>query len=182
MRVYVESFGCAQNQGEGHALERSLHERGHSIAPTPGDAELGVLVTCGVIGPTEARMAARWRALTVELPRVVVTGCLVPLRTEILKGPGLARTTFLPIRQQGTLPDLVDGWAGREGPSPPLASPPTFSPVGEVVVAQGCTSACSYCFSRLARGRLTSVPLASLLAQVEAARDRGAVEIRLSSL
>ncbi len=183
MRVWVESYGCAQNQGEGHAIERELHAHGHTIAPAPEGADLGILVTCGVIGATESRMVARWRSLTATVPRVVVTGCLVPLRTEALAGPGRDRTTFVPIREQGGLPGLVDAWdGGAVRPSSPPGGPPAQSPSEEVVISQGCTSACSYCFSRLARGRLASVPLAPLLDRIRAARDRGAVEIRLSSL
>lgn len=182
MRVYVESFGCAQNLGEGHEIERRLHERGHSIAPAPDGAELGVLVTCGVIGATEARMAARWRSLAAAVPRVVVTGCLVPLRSQALSGPGLERTTFLPIREQARLPEIVDGWQGGPTPSTAPRAERAVSPTEEVVVAQGCTSACSYCFSRLARGRLASVPLSAVLERVREARDRGAVEVRLTSL
>ena len=183
MRVYVESFGCSQNQGEGHAIERELHDRGHSIASDPGTADVGVLVTCAVVGTTEARMARRWRALTERMPHVVVTGCLVPMRTGVLKGPGRSRTSFLPIREQARLPDLVDSLA----PAIPPAADAEESVLAEVaaeevVVAQGCTSACTYCYSRLARGRLASVPLPEVLRRVERARDRGAAEIRLTSL
>src|SRR5271170_2178979 len=182
MRVYVESYGCAQSQGEGHAIERHLHERGHAIADRPEGADVGVLVTCGVIGATEARMVARWRVLAAAMPRVVVTGCLVPLRTQALAGPGVDRTTFLPIRDQERLPEILDGWSGAGPWRPGPVAPPAAATAEEVVVAQGCTSACSYCFSRLARGRLVSRPLDDILARVRSARDRGAVEIRLTSL
>lgn len=52
----------------------------------------------------------------------------------------------------------------------------------EVVVAQGCTSGCTYCFSRLARGRLTSVPIAEVVRRVRDATARGIREIRLTGL
>jgi MiaB-like tRNA modifying enzyme len=184
MRVYVESYGCAQNLGEGHEVARSLAEAGHTIAPGPDGADAAVLVTCGVIGPTEARMVRRWSWLAERTPRVVVTGCLVPLRTDLLKGPGLARTDFVPIREQARIPLLLGahGTAGPPAASAPVAPPAEAAATAEVVVAQGCTSACSYCFSRLARGRLESVPMLDILARVADARDRGAAEVRLTSL
>ena len=181
MHVYVESYGCAQNQGEGHAIERQLHERGHAIVGDPAQADVGVLVTCAVVGATEARMVRRWAALSERVPHLVVTGCLVPLRSASLKGPGLAHTTFLPIRDQRKLPDLVEAWGGAPV-DPGEVAPPAPTATEEVVVAQGCTSHCTYCFSRLARGRLASVPMPELLERVRAAADRGAAEIRLSSL
>jgi threonylcarbamoyladenosine tRNA methylthiotransferase CDKAL1 len=187
VRVYVESYGCAQNQGEGSAIARDLAAHGHAVVEAPDGADVGVLVTCGVIGATEARMVRRWRTIAHRVPRVVVTGCLVPLRTDLLDGPGRERTTFLPIREQHRLPELLGPDATALGRAPPPdptlltlgASPPVSE---EVVLAQGCTSGCSYCFSRLARGSLTSVPRARVVDRVANAVARGVVEVRLTGL
>lgn len=182
MRVYLEAFGCAQNRGEGTAIARELASRGHRLVPDPAAADASVLVTCGVIGPTEARMLVRWRELARRTPKVVVTGCLVPLRTSLFREPELRSTVFVPIREQGRIPELLGEAAA------PSAPPPTPEPGGdvalseEIVLAQGCTSGCSYCFSRLARGPLTSVPALSLAASVREAVRRGALELRLTGL
>ena len=182
MRVYLESYGCAQNQGEGSALARELAAHGHGRADDPADADVGVLVTCGVIGPTESRMLERYRTLRERLPRIIVTGCLVPLRSELFDGPGRDRTTLVPIREQAVIPSIVDGW--QSGPATPRPAPVGASAcrTEEIVLAQGCTSHCAYCFSRLARGPLRSVPLPEVVRQVRRAVHRGAVEVRLSSL
>jgi len=188
MRVYVETYGCTQNQGEGAAIARDLTERGHEVVASPVGAEAGVLVTCAVIGPTEARMVRRWRALSERIPRMVVTGCMVPLRTGLLDGPARQRTALVPIREQSRIPSVLDGW----GASRPVEATPRYDrmlpvtarpPVTEeIVIAQGCTSGCSYCFSRLARGPLESVPVPEVVRRVRAAVARGVAELRLSSL
>jgi threonylcarbamoyladenosine tRNA methylthiotransferase CDKAL1 len=188
MRVYVESYGCTQNQGEGAAIARDLSERGHEVVGTPDGADVGVLVTCAVIGPTEARMVRRWRALSERIPRMVVTGCMVPLRTGLLEGPARERTTFVPIREQPRISLVLDAWGSPRpdgatpapGPIVPIAAQPPATE--EIVIAQGCTSGCSYCFSRLARGRLESVPVPEVVRRVRAAVARGVTEVRLSSL
>jgi len=186
VRVYVESFGCSQNQGEGAGIARDLSSHGHGLARSPSDADVGILVSCGVIGPTEGRMVRRWRALSARAPRVVVTGCLVPLRTDLMTGPGRERTTFVPIREQAHLPALLDSWSGDASvtlPAVPLATESPPPPMTEeVVIAQGCTSGCTYCFSRLARGRLSSVPLSDVVRRVREATTRGVREIRLTGL
>jgi threonylcarbamoyladenosine tRNA methylthiotransferase CDKAL1 len=188
MRVYVETYGCTQNQGEGAAIARDLTERGHEVVGSPNGADVGVLVTCAVIGPTEARMVRRWRALSERIPRMVVTGCMVPLRTGLIDGPARERTTFVPIREQSRLSAVLeDGESPHTGSAPsaapavlPLVSQPPVTE--EIVIAQGCTSGCSYCFSRLARGRLESVPAPEVVRRVRAAVARGVIELRLSSL
>ncbi len=185
MRVYLESFGCTQNLGEARALEALARRAGHEILRTPAGAEVGVLVTCGVIGSTEARMIRRYRALAGRIPRVVVTGCLVPLRNGLFPPEYADRTTFLPIREQARLPELLGaGDLGGPGAPAPPAEPPAAgtAPTAEIVLAQGCTSHCAYCFSRLARGHLVSVPPFEVLDRVRAAARAGAREIRLSSL
>jgi threonylcarbamoyladenosine tRNA methylthiotransferase CDKAL1 len=186
VRVYVEAYGCTQSTGEAHALEAAARSEGHELVRDVGSADVGLLVTCGVVGTTEDRMVRRWRALARRLPHVVVTGCLVPLRTHRLEGPERRRTTFLPIPEQPRLPEILRalGGAPSSRPTPPVVPDPDVSaPVhAEVVLAQGCTSSCSYCFSRLARGRLRSAPRARILAEVASALARGAREIRLSSL
>ena len=183
MRVYVESYGCAQNRGEAAALERSVTEAGHPLVRDPALAEVGILVTCGVIGSTEARMVRRCRALGERLPRLIVTGCLVPLRSDTLPRPSRGELTLVPIRGQHAIPALLSGWdaPGRAVRGPPEAALPAAA-TAEVVVAQGCTSHCTYCYSRLARGPLQSVPADVVVRRVSEARDRGAVEVRLASL
>ncbi len=186
MRVYVESFGCSQNQGEGAGIARDLASRGHELARAPSGADVGILVTCGVIGPTESRMVRRWQALAERIPRVVVTGCLVPLRTELMSGAGRERTTFVPIREQDHLPALLDSWSTEVALRLPMAAtmtaPPPSAVTEEVVIAQGCTSGCTFCFSRLARGRLSSVPIAEVVRRVRDATARGVREVRLTGL
>ena len=184
MRVYVEAYGCAQNLGEAHAIERAVEGSGHPVVADPALADVGVLVTCGVIGSTEARMVRRYRALARRIPRLVVTGCLVPLRAELLDGPERASTVLLPIREQARLPALLADWETDRPRAAPTrsGSAPYGRSVREVVVAQGCTSACSYCFSRLARGRIASVPAEAVTTAVARAAADGAVEVRLSSL
>ena len=191
MRVYLERYGCAQNQGEGAAIGRDLERRGHRLVDRPEGADAAVLVTCAVIGPTESRMVRRWRSLSETVPRTIVTGCLVPLRSELLRGPGRDRTDLVPIRDQPLIPSLVERAipGPSEGAPPPPSGGPGRLPLAprppvaeEVVIAQGCTSACSYCFSRLARGGLKSVPLPEVLRRVRTALARGAVEVRITSL
>jgi MiaB-like tRNA modifying enzyme len=182
VRVYVETYGCAQNQGEGASIARELFARGLGVVGTPASADVAVLVTCGVIGATEARMVRRWESLAAVTPRLVVTGCLVPLGADRFRGEARSRTTFVPIREQSRLAEILSA----EAPSPslehPSGAPPIPSMAEEIVIAQGCTSGCSYCFSRLARGSLESVPVEAVVERAQEALGRGVREVRLTGL
>jgi threonylcarbamoyladenosine tRNA methylthiotransferase CDKAL1 len=191
VRVYVEAYGCAQNLGEAEDLRRAALSRGHELAGDPSEADVGVLVTCAVIGSTEDRMVERWDALSRALPHTIVTGCLVPLRQQRLVADGArGQTHLLPIRAQERLPELLDELASAQPRTPsaghglPMLSAPPPLPVAhrELVLAQGCTSHCTYCYSRLARGPLESTPKEVVLARAARALADGASELRMSSL
>ncbi len=206
MRVYVEAYGCAQNMGEAEELRDVALAEGHELTTGPEGADLGILVTCAVIGSTEERMVERWRALTRSVPHTIVTGCMVPLRQGRLTDGSGGATHLLPLRAQHELPGLLrtlersrpgtgEGRSGAQVRRPPV-DPMSMEPLPmlggpspvrttvhrELVLAQGCTSHCSYCFSRLARGPLCSTPLEELRERAQAALRSGVVELRLSSL
>ena len=93
-----------------------------------------------------------------------------------------SRELFLEFQREEPL-----GLENQPLSEPPLVGPslvesPARTAHEEVVVSQGCTSHCSYCFSRLARGRLTSVPLSEIVKRVREAVGRGVAEVRLTSL
>jgi MiaB/RimO family radical SAM methylthiotransferase len=126
-------------------------------------------------------MVRRWEALSDRIPKLVVTGCLVPLRIARFSGPAKERTSFVRIGEQSRIVELLGGAGSSEEPHLRPA-PPDLPASEEVVIAQGCTSHCAYCFSRLARGPLTSRPLEDVARRAQDAIERGAVEVRLSSL
>jgi len=192
MRVYVEAYGCSQNQGEAARMTRALKAAGHPVVSRPEEGEVGLLVTCAVIGPTEERMVSRWRGFRQRFAHTIVTGCMVPLRVDrmVPETEGSGETHFLPISEQDRVADLVTGLQREHAfpeempiPGEREGDEPKDRPVHrEVVIAQGCTSQCSYCFSRLARGRLASRPPSEIVREVIEGVNEGIREVRLSSL
>lgn len=151
MRHFVESYGCTMNRGEGDRLSRILSSMGHAEASSAEDAELIVLNTCTVVDTTEKRMVKRMAELRRAGKQVVVTGCMAkaqPNRVAV-RLPG---SEIIAPEDYGSFRCRM---AERYGDCGPAAVRP-FGPTETIPIASGCLGACTYCITRLARGRLRS--------------------------
>src|SRR5512138_718036 len=161
--VYIETYGCRYNFGDTAKLVEVLRHFGSIIADKPEDADVIVVNTCTVVGPTERRMLRR---LAVFRDRdLFVTGCM----PEVQRAAILAICSPVFIR-----PDSIHAWYRSVGTVAPGG-------VGIVQLAQGCSGGCTYCITRLARGPLKSFPEQEITDQVRAFVRAGAAEIQLTA-
>ncbi len=167
MKVYVEAYGCSQNIAETNMLAQSIGER----VDSPKDADLILIGTCVVIQHTENRMLRRIRELKEYGKDVVVYGCLPSARREVLPEGVIPITTW----ELEKAPDIL----GIE--RSPMGEVFIWDAVATIPIANGCLGSCTYCITRLARGRVRSRPQEWILNEVRRAIEMGAVEIRLSA-
>ena len=128
----------------------------------PEEADAVIVNTCTVIGATERKMLRRL-ALFADRD-LYVTGCMPLVQMERIRSvctPHVIR------------PDEIHERAGSVGTRGPGA-------IGVVQVASGCVGRCSYCITRLARGRLISAPREAIVDAVRALVASGAYEIQLT--
>ena len=178
MKAYLESHGCTMNYGEGRIARSRMEMAGCTFVPQPEDADVLLLNTCGVISLTENAMYRRIRELDSLGKRLLVTGCLAKVREREIReaSPGafvFGASDFQAldsILQLHTSQDM-DCW--NDVSSNDLIVP----------IAQGCLSLCSYCFSRVARGNVRSLPPERILSMIRTHTGRGGTrEILLSGM
>ena len=121
-----------------------------------------IVNTCTVIGATERKMLRR---LALFAGRdLYVTGCMPLVQMELIRSVCTPRV-ILPAEIQ----ERSDGVGSRGAGA-----------IGVVQVASGCVGRCSYCITRLARGRLVSAPPEAILDAVRRLVASGAYEIQLT--
>ena len=179
MRVYFEAYGCTQNYGESRLMQHALASRGCSIAPTPATADANVLVTCTVVEHTERKMLARMRALAACGKPLVVAGCMAAAQRELVRKT-VPEARLLPPRKWPQIVDLLG--AGTACGETALAAEADDTAWRDAIVpiAQGCAGRCTYCITRVARGRVSSYPMEDLVARIRGHVEAGIRDIKLT--
>jgi len=179
VRVYFEAYGCTQNYGESRLMQHALASRGCSIAPTPATADANVLVTCTVVEHTERKMLARMRALAACGKPLVVAGCMAAAQRELVRKT-VPEARLLPPRKWPQIVDLLG--AGTACGETALAAEADDTAWRDAIVpiAQGCAGRCTYCITRVARGRVSSYPMEDLVARIRGHVEAGIRDIKLT--
>lgn len=183
-KIAVESYGCTMNQGEARQAAEKLSSLGHYVVPRTmlDKADSVLLFTCDVIKTTENRMWKRIEEITSSGKRVIVAGCLAAIATdEIMK-----RYPSALILDSMGLNDLDSGIEKLLDGHKKDKMERSFDPSGEridsiVPISTGCAGNCSYCITRLARGKVISYPQSDIIERVRSGVKAGRIEILLTS-
>lgn len=175
MKVYLESYGCTLNIAENEALLQGLLKKGWKKEEEPGKAEVIILGTCTVIERTERDMIARIKKLSQYGKKIVITGCMASAQQNLLSSLFPQAILLAPGKYNNFLKVL--GISREEVELEPGVN----DVVAAIPIANGCLGRCSYCITRIARGRIRSVPLEELKEKVMGCIQRGAKEIRLTA-
>ena len=161
-KVFIQTFGCAFNQGDSDLLASVLESRDSHLVSSPSEADVVIINTCIVIEKTERKML---KVITSYNDReVFVTGCL-PLALPKL----IHNLPEVGIIYPESVHRVAKGRDKRRG-----------GPVQVVQIGPGCRGSCRYCITRLARGSIRSIPPDEVIADITEAERTGAAEIRLA--
>ncbi len=167
MKVYLEAYGCSQNIAETNMLGQAIGE----IVNRPEEADVILIGTCVVIEHTENRMLRRIKELKKYGKKVVVYGCLPSARKELLDMDVVPIATW-EFERANEILNLNKS---------PMDEVFIWDAVATIPIANGCLGQCTYCITRLARGRVKSRSKEWILKLVKKALERRAVEIRISA-
>ncbi len=209
MKIYIESYGCTLNHGEARYLKHLLINAGHSFDENIEQANVIVLFTCCVIETTELKMIKRARYFSEFDKPLIVSGCMAVVRREALSEVH-PDVYFLEPKEIMNINDLIDEISNRtdlsitpkeeigkiekrEFSKPLTSTSDTEDLAGEyeeeagesidsiIPIATGCRGQCNYCITRLARGKLKSYSLESILEDAKSAVVAGHYELRLTA-
>lgn len=188
MRVFFDSIGCRLNQSEIEAAARRFVQHGHQIASSSAAADIVVINTCGVTSQAAADSRSRIRAHARQAPegcRIIVTGCWSELEPDAaLALPGVS--LLVSNREKDHLTEAVLGLGEMDFPENPdvrvLLPGERHRTRAFIKVQDGCDHGCTYCVTRIARGKARSLPYAVIAASVRAALRGGSREIVLTGV
>jgi threonylcarbamoyladenosine tRNA methylthiotransferase CDKAL1 len=187
MEIGTLTYGCSANRADSEIMATLLAEAGFGVVLDSDEPDLLIVNTCIVKGPTEDKVMRKLKDLERSGKRVIIAGCLPAAYPKLAKKfPGFAAIGVNSLDIAEVVRDYLNG--GKVELLTSSRKPKTGAKtlkhnklISIVEISQGCLSQCSYCASRLARGKLVSYPPENILAEVEDSVTRGAKEIWMTS-
>jgi threonylcarbamoyladenosine tRNA methylthiotransferase CDKAL1 len=190
MHVFVMSFGCSSSVAEGTVLAGCLAQAGYELARAVSTADVVVLNTCGVKGPTEDRMIDIAKRIS-NAKKLIVAGCLPLISFKRLQkevpfsgvvGPASGER-IVEVVERVSRGEKVVAIDQSLDDIPRLDLPRVqSSPVISIVpVSHGCLGSCAYCCVVVARGRLRSCDMMDIVERVKKDLASGLREFWITS-
>lgn len=181
-RYFIITIGCSMNKSDSERLAGRLNDLGWQATATRSQADLAILVTCGIRQGAEDRIYGLIKQIKQDNPQtaVALTGCL-SYRQDIKAkladsvnywfniGQLTELETIIPSSMAGSLAHLTDYLQIK----PDYQS--KFSAL--VPIGNGCDNYCSYCMVPYARGRETYRPATEIITEVNQLLADGYQEI-----
>jgi len=187
--VHFITQGCSSNLRESEIMMGLLDNSGFDIAADEHNSDVNVVNICTVKGDTTALREIR--RLKKEFPgkKLIVAGCItesiVPRIKQIGEGISFVNThNFEKISMavenslNGTVLELLDKRYEQKVALPSVRKNPV---VGIVPILNGCNYFCTFCSTKLVKGRLFSYPMDAIRQDVKEHLKAGCKEIWLTS-
>lgn len=192
--VYIKTWGCSHNNSDGEYMAGLLATSGYSITESPLDADLWLLNSCTVKGPSEDSLKNSIRKGRELQKHIVVAGCVPQGQQDHRDLEGLSVVGVQQIdRVTEVVEETLKGHTvrlfgqkrinGKRQGGAPLDLPKIRkNPLVEIIsINTGCLNHCTYCKTKHARGDLASYPPPEIVSRAQQAFGEGVVELWLTS-
>ncbi|MEM4215299.1 MAG: tRNA (N(6)-L-threonylcarbamoyladenosine(37)-C(2))-methylthiotransferase [Candidatus Pacearchaeota archaeon] len=187
--VYIETYGCSANQSNSEIMKGILASHGFNIVSNENIADVVIINSCIVKGPTLKKMEERIKHFSIKKAKLIVAGCMPEVFLDRIKkfAPEASIVSVHHIKDiikavKGILENKRLEFVGKTKEIklnlPRISENKT---IGIIQIAQGCINDCSYCIVKRVKGNLFSYPIESIIKDVKNALAQGCKEIWLTS-
>ena len=179
MKVFLDTVGCKLNQSEIERYATQFHAAGHQLVRSMDEADIAIINTCAVTSAAAQDSRQKLRQAIRKNPqvRLVATGCLASLDDD-LKQVIPELDTIIPNHQKDYLVETILGESNQEPAQYRVPVSGNRRRTRAFIKCQdGCNHYCTFCITRIARGKSRSIPLDQIQNDIELAVRAGAKEI-----
>ena len=188
-KVWIEAYGCSASKADSEMIIGQLRNCGYEMASGEQESSINLIVTCSVKEATSHKMLHRINKLAGSNKPIVIAGCLPKAEQENIETLFPSASLLGPHSIDRTIDVVNAGISGKKIVAledsvsdkiniPRIRINPTIS---IVEIASGCLSECSFCQTRLAKGRIRSYRLGDIVRQIRHDLADGCKEIWLTS-
>ena len=185
MKIFFDSIGCKLNQSEIEKMAGRFRAFGHVIISSPEDADYVVINTCAVTNAASAdsRKAIR-RAARLGSGKIIATGCYATVDpTAIQSLPSVECIVCNDAKEN--IPELLLNKGNqllvKQTPRIPLPGNRKRTRAF-IKIQDGCNNNCTFCVTRIARGKSRSLEVKEIFRDISAALEGGVKEIVLTGV
>lgn len=187
--IYLETYGCSNNQAESEIMAGLLSRAGFNITKSIELADALIINTCVVKKPTSEKMVSRINELKKYKKKLIIAGCMPLVEYDVIKrtAPNASLidthhiTEIAKAMQKifaGKQVELIGKKLEDRLCLPRIRRNPI---IGIVPISCGCLSNCNYCIVKQVKGELFSYPEEKILREISLARSAGCKEFWLTS-
>ncbi len=185
--VYIQTYGCSANQNNSEILAGILRSSGYQITNNQDIADIIILNTCVVKNKTENKIKRRIQDISKKSSAklLIITGCMPETDAKQIKK--LDSNTIL----LGThhIKDIVNIIKEKQKQyldyqnetKLNLPKIPKNKLISITQISEGCLGNCTYCKTRLAKGKLFSYPQEEIIKSIKSDLQQGAKEVWITS-
>jgi len=182
MKIYLETYGCTANKSDESIVKNLLLKKFFNITDSIEKSDIVIILTCTVINTTEQKMLSKLRYFKKLKKRIIVTGCMASVQSDLIKII-LPDSTILPPFYIHNIIDIIKK---NDNIKFDLIDKTKFKKIFDdltapISISEGCNFSCSYCITTLARGNLRSFPPDEIKNDIKSALNQGCKEIQLTS-
>ncbi|MBI9045440.1 MAG: tRNA (N(6)-L-threonylcarbamoyladenosine(37)-C(2))-methylthiotransferase MtaB [Anaerolineaceae bacterium] len=185
MKIFLDTIGCRLNLSEVEKIASQFRAEGHEIVENAGQAEIVIINTCGVTSKASAdsRNAIR-RAQRAGNNQIIATGCWATMEPEKALSLTGVHSVISNTNKDRFVTDLLDlpkDYEFQISSRIPLPGN-LFRTRAFIKVQDGCDNFCTFCITRVARGKGISRPITEVIKDVRAAILGGSQEVVLTGV
>ncbi|MBI5148460.1 tRNA (N(6)-L-threonylcarbamoyladenosine(37)-C(2))-methylthiotransferase, partial [Candidatus Pacearchaeota archaeon] len=192
--IYIETYGCSANQNNSEIIAGILKQAGLDITDSLQIADIVILNTCIVKGPTEQRMISRIKELSKLNKKFIIAGCMPDVHSFLIKeiAPKALLIGSHHVHEIGkAIKRLVEGRIDEKFQQQLISKENEIKVcvpkirqnkiIGITQILEGCLGECKYCITRFAKGKLFSYPASKIVENIKQDLNEGCKEIWLTS-
>jgi threonylcarbamoyladenosine tRNA methylthiotransferase MtaB len=188
MNIYLDSIGCRLNQSEIERIARQFLAAGHNLVEDAEKADMVVINTCAVTAKAASDSRGKIRQAVRKNPdvKIVSTGCWSDLEPErAAKMDNIVQVILNEDKEQLTQKVLYlpEDYFQHQMPNYAARLPGSHAYVRAFIKVQdGCDNFCTFCVTRLARGKSRSIPIKEIVDEIQALHNAGTPEVVFSGV
>ena len=185
MKIFLDSIGCRLNQSEIEKMAARLRKAGHDVVEEASIADVAIVNTCVVTAAASADSRKIIRRIAKSgCKKILATGCYTTIDPSTIKElPSVVRLykndkkhcIISDLNSNHSIPSL------ERNVRKPLPGK-KWRTRAFIKVQDGCDNLCTFCITRIARGKSYSQKVEEIFNDIEAAMLGGVKEIVLTGV